>query len=105
VQWAATRHDLFAQDVCSALEKLHTQAPAHSFKYTCAALQHSFALPPSELFTWIEEVPVACGSIGQVHRALLSDTGAALTGCAAGDLVAIKVRKGPKGFTAAVALA
>lgn len=31
-QWAATRHDLFAQDVCSALEQLHTNAPAHSFR-------------------------------------------------------------------------
>jgi hypothetical protein len=32
VQWAATRHDLFAHDVCEALEKLHTQAPAHSYR-------------------------------------------------------------------------
>ena len=32
LQWAATRHDLFAHDVCEALEKLHTQAPAHSFR-------------------------------------------------------------------------
>lgn len=31
-QWAATRHDLFAQDVCAALEELHTNAPAHSFR-------------------------------------------------------------------------
>jgi hypothetical protein len=32
LQWAATRHDIFAHDVCDALEKLHTQAPAHSFR-------------------------------------------------------------------------
>jgi hypothetical protein len=29
-------------------------------------LRKSFGLPPSELFDWIEEVPIACGSIGQV---------------------------------------
>jgi predicted unusual protein kinase regulating ubiquinone biosynthesis (AarF/ABC1/UbiB family) len=61
-------------------------------RYTCLALQRSFALPTSELFTWIEEVPIACGSIGQVHRAMLSEKGAALTGCDAGDTVAVKVR-------------
>lgn len=32
-QWAATRHDVFAQDVCSALEQLHTAAPAHGFRW------------------------------------------------------------------------
>ncbi|WIA28428.1 hypothetical protein OEZ86_010973 [Tetradesmus obliquus] len=91
-QWAATRHDVFAQDVCSALEQLHTAAPAHGFRYTCKVMTSSFGLPPSDLFTWIEEEPIACGSIGQVHRGRLSAKGAALTGCAAGDLVAIKVR-------------
>jgi hypothetical protein len=32
-QWAATRHDLFTHDVCDALEKLHTNAPAHGFRW------------------------------------------------------------------------
>jgi predicted unusual protein kinase regulating ubiquinone biosynthesis (AarF/ABC1/UbiB family) len=63
-------------------------------RYTCKVLTNSFGLPPSELFDWIEEEPIACGSIGQVHRGRLSAKGAALTGCAAGDLVAIKVRAG-----------
>ncbi|KAF6264395.1 hypothetical protein COO60DRAFT_1457553 [Scenedesmus sp. NREL 46B-D3] len=93
-QWAATRHDVFAQDVCAALEQLHTAAPAHGFRYTCKVLTSSFGLPPSELFDWIEEEPIACGSIGQVHRGRLSAKGAALTGCTAGDTVAIKVGAG-----------
>lgn len=63
-------------------------------RYTCKALTASFCLPPSELFDWIEEQPLACGSIGQVHRGRLSATGAALTGCAPGDTVAIKVGGG-----------
>eukprot|EP00879_Flechtneria_rotunda_P008359 GHRR01008756.1.p1 GENE.GHRR01008756.1~~GHRR01008756.1.p1 ORF type:complete len:681 (+),score=254.61 GHRR01008756.1:243-2285(+) len=91
-QWAATRHDIFPHDVCAALEKLHTNAPAHGFRYTCNVLRKSFGLPPKELFDWIEEKPIACGSIGQVHRGRLSAKGAALTGCEPGDTVAIKVR-------------
>ncbi|GFH07511.1 ABC1 domain-containing protein [Haematococcus lacustris] len=33
-----------------------------------------------ELFEWLERAPVASGSIGQIHRAKLSEKGAALTG-------------------------
>lgn len=55
------------------------------------ALHKSFDLPPDQLFDWIEEVPIACGSIGQVHRARLSEKGAALTCCAPGEVVAVKV--------------
>lgn len=60
-------------------------------RYTCMALHKSFALPPDQLFDWIEEIPVACGSIGQVHRAQLSEKGAALACCEPGELVAVKV--------------
>jgi hypothetical protein len=36
-QWAATRHDVFAQDVCAALEQLHTAAPSHGFRWVAGA--------------------------------------------------------------------
>ena len=55
------------------------------------ALHKSFALPPDQLFDWIEEAPLACGSIGQVHRAQLSEKGAALACCDPGEVVAVKV--------------
>jgi aarF domain-containing kinase len=55
------------------------------------ALHKSFDLPPDQLFDWIEEVPIACGSIGQVHRARLSEKGAALACCDPGEVVAVKV--------------
>lgn len=58
------------------------------------ALHKSFDLPPDQLFDWIEEVPIACGSIGQVHRARLSEKGAALACCDPGEVVAVKVREG-----------
>lgn len=63
-------------------------------RYTCMALHKSFALPPDQLFDWIEETPLACGSIGQVHRAQLSEKGAALACCDPGEVVAVKVGVG-----------
>ncbi|GIL81924.1 hypothetical protein Vretimale_1497 [Volvox reticuliferus] len=91
-QWAATRHDLFPPDMCSELEKLHTQAPGHSFRYTQAAIEQAFAVPMAELFESIDRQPVASGSIGQIHRAVLSHKGAAMTGVPPGSTVAVKVR-------------
>ena len=67
---------------------------SHVFRYTCMALHKSFDLPPDQLFEWIEEAPIACGSIGQVHRAALSAKGAALPCCEQGEVVAVKVRGG-----------
>ena len=41
---------------------------------------------------WIDEVPIASGSIGQVHRAQLSEQAANLCGMPIGTVVAIKVK-------------
>lgn len=91
-QWAATRHDLFPPDMCSALEALHTAAPAHHYRHTARAVKHAFGMPVEDLFQWIEHTPLASGSIGQIHRARLTPKGARMTGCRAGSLVAVKVR-------------
>ncbi|GFR39830.1 hypothetical protein Agub_g324 [Astrephomene gubernaculifera] len=91
-QWAATRHDLFPPDMCSELERLHTQAPAHRFRHTQAAIESAFGLPLTQLFAHIDTAPVASGSIGQIHRAVLSEQGGAMTGIPPGTTVAVKVR-------------
>lgn len=91
-QWAATRHDIFPPDLCSELELLHTHAPGHKFWHTRLTVESAFGLPLEVLFLDIEQDPVASGSIGQIHRAVLSDTGAAVTGYPAGTVVAVKVR-------------
>ncbi|KAK6932471.1 ABC1 atypical kinase-like domain [Dillenia turbinata] len=70
-QWAATRPDLFPRDLCAELAKLHTQAPMHSFYYTKQTVEKAFGRKLSEIFDEFEEVPVASGSIAQVHRASL----------------------------------
>ncbi|KQJ85093.1 probable serine/threonine-protein kinase abkC [Brachypodium distachyon] len=70
-QWAATRPDLFANDLCTELSKLHTKAPAHSFAYTKKTVEKAFGRKLSDIFENFEEEPVASGSVAQVHRASL----------------------------------
>ncbi|CAN7040350.1 hypothetical protein Bca4012_070296 [Brassica carinata] len=70
-QWAATRPDLFPQDLCSQLSKLHSDAPQHSFAYTKKTIEKAFGRKLSEIFEEFEEAPLASGSIAQVHRASL----------------------------------
>ncbi|XP_021726002.1 ABC1 family protein C21C3.03, mitochondrial-like [Chenopodium quinoa] len=70
-QWAATRPDLFPQDICTELAQLHSQAPAHSFAYTKQTVEKAFGRKLGEIFEKFEEEPVASGSVAQVHRATL----------------------------------
>ena len=70
-QWAATRPDLFARDLCSELAKLHTKAPAHSFSFSKRSIESAFGRKLSEIFETFEEEPVASGSVAQVHQATL----------------------------------
>ena len=79
-QWAATRADMFPPDMCRALESLQSRAPAHPLRFTRDAIQRSLGAPIADLFDDFEDVPVASGSIGQVHRARLSAQGARSTG-------------------------
>ncbi|KAG1347171.1 putative aarF domain-containing protein kinase 2 [Cocos nucifera] len=70
-QWAATRPDLFPNDLCMELTKLHTKAPAHSFAYSKVTIEKAFGRKLPEIFENFEETPVASGSIAQVHQASL----------------------------------
>lgn len=54
-------------------------------------MREAFGRPLSYFFDEFEEQPVASGSIAQVHRAILSERGAAETGFPVGTMVAVKV--------------
>lgn len=76
-QWASTRPDMFPDELCSVLSKLHAGAPAHSWFYTQRSIEDTLCLPRgkiNEVFSSIDRQPVASGSIAQVHRAVLRQT-------------------------------
>ncbi|GKY91355.1 hypothetical protein MPSEU_000107700 [Mayamaea pseudoterrestris] len=83
-QWSSTRNDMFPDALCESLSRLHSDAPAHSWRISKETLEQSLQLAPNTLeqvFDEIETTPIASGSIAQVHRAVLS-----------GELVALKIR-------------
>jgi aarF domain-containing kinase len=71
-QWASSRPDLFPKDVCTTLESLQSNAPAHSAAYSRRAVEAAFGRPLEEVFSVWEDAPLASGSIAQIHRARLS---------------------------------
>ncbi|CAI9303665.1 unnamed protein product [Lactuca saligna] len=70
-QWAASRPDLFPNDLCIKLTELQTNAPAHTYAHTKNTIEKAFGRRLFEIFENFEEDPVASGSIAQVHRATL----------------------------------
>jgi aarF domain-containing kinase len=71
-QWAASRTDIFPQEFCNELGKLHSSASPHSLHYTKKVLTQSFGLPFDEIFHEFCETPVGVGAIAQVYTATLS---------------------------------
>lgn len=51
----------------------------------------AFGMSLEKLFDEFDEHPIASGSIGQVHRAVLGLAGSAITGVPVGTQVAVKV--------------
>ncbi|GAB4817539.1 hypothetical protein N2152v2_004585 [Parachlorella kessleri] len=70
-QWAATREDVFPEDLCRALCELHDRAPQHTYLHTRLEVLRAFGRPIEALFESFEPLPLASGSIAQVHRAVL----------------------------------
>lgn len=69
-QWAIDRGGLLPDDVVEALLPLQDQHEPHPWSATQAVLEAEF---PRGTFAWVAQQPLACGSIGQVHRAQLAD--------------------------------
>lgn len=70
-QWLSMRPDMFPPDVIEVLSKLRSDAPSHSKEVSRQTLHDQFGRDVDELFEVFEDVPVASGSVGQVHRARL----------------------------------
>lgn len=82
-QLLSTRSDITPPRVQQELSKLQDHAPSIPTAQLAAELERSLGSQPTDLFATFEMVPVACASIGQVHRATLHN----------GLRVAVKVRR------------
>lgn len=67
-QWSATRSDLFPDILCRELQLLQNKAPPHSYEETMEELRSAGV---ADKFVRVDKKPLACGCIGQVHRAWL----------------------------------
>jgi len=70
-QWISMRPDVIAGDIIQALASLRQDAPSHSFAHTRQQIEKSLGKTVDEIFDEISELPVASGTIAQVHRAKL----------------------------------
>jgi ubiquinone biosynthesis protein len=82
-QLLSTRSDIIPTRVQNELSKLRDHAPSIPRATVMAELQNGLGSPATDVFASFGMAPVACASIGQVHRAVLSD----------GRDVAVKVRR------------
>ncbi len=82
-QLLATRVDVFPPHWIAEFEKLHSQVPAVPFEVLLPDLVVALKGSPEEAFASFDPVPLAAGSIAQVHRAVLKD----------GTAVVVKIRR------------
>jgi ubiquinone biosynthesis protein len=82
-QLLSARSDVVTPRLQHELSMLRDHVPSMPRAAVLAELERSLGSAPTERFATFEVVPVACASIGQVHRATLRD----------GRRVAVKVRR------------
>jgi ubiquinone biosynthesis protein len=82
-QLLSTRPDLIPTDYAEELGKLQDQVTPIPFAPIAAQIESSLQQPLSVLYAFIDEIPLAAGSIAQVHRARLHS----------GEEVVVKVRR------------
>jgi len=72
-QLLSTRPDLFPADYIEALSTLQDAVPPAPWADVEVVIRKQLQQPLNETFTTINMIPVAAGSIAQVHRATLAD--------------------------------
>ncbi|MDH6423371.1 ABC1 kinase family protein [Aurantimicrobium minutum] len=79
-QFMSTRLDILPAEITKELEGLQDEVPAVDFALIRAMAENELGLPLEQVFTSVESTPLAAASLGQVHRAVLSDDEAAELG-------------------------
>ena len=67
-QILSTRPDLIPVDFTEELSKLQDKVPPFSFDSVKMTIEEEFNKPLGDLFAFINEIPFASASIGQVHQ-------------------------------------
>ncbi|KAF6827817.1 ubiquinone biosynthesis [Colletotrichum musicola] len=71
-QWAASRSDIFPNEMCEIMSKLHSNAPAHSMFDTKRIVSAAFdGRSFEDIFEEFDEKPLGVGAIAQVYKAKL----------------------------------
>jgi len=71
-QWAASRSDIFPNELCDIMSKLHANAPAHSFHATKRIVEDAFGGRDfDDIFDEFDKKPIGVGAIAQVYKAKL----------------------------------
>ncbi|MBI1912053.1 MAG: ubiquinone biosynthesis protein UbiB [Deltaproteobacteria bacterium] len=69
-QILSTRPDVIPQEFITELLKLQDEVAPFPFKDAVKVIENQFKKPLSELFSYVNETPIAAASIAQVHRAI-----------------------------------
>lgn len=72
-QYLSSRLDVLPPEFTAELEGLQDEVPAVAYPQIAALAQAELGMELDHAFAWIDEVPVAAASLGQAHRARLTD--------------------------------
>jgi aarF domain-containing kinase len=70
-QWASTRRDMFSEDFCRALSKLHTRCSPHSWRATEQLLCENFGEDWEEKVVILDHNAIGSGCVAQVYQGYL----------------------------------
>lgn len=97
-QFMSSRLDVLPPEITAELEGLQDEVPAVPFADIRALAEAELGVPLTRAYAWFDERPLAAASLGQAHRARLSDQDAEDTGLR--DVVVKVQRPGIDGIVA-----
>ena len=79
-QFMSSRLDVLPPEITKELEGLQDEVPAVPFAQIRVFAEAELGVPLERAFSFVDPIPLAAASLGQAHRATLSDADAAETG-------------------------